>query len=170
MQAVYHSDSLSGASDISEAHLGEAANLGFTITPQDMQILQHYLEEFQEDDSSARAQLIDRIMGELYRLRPVNSPFDKKDAKKVWHSSHDLQSACGLILCYRKFRNGFITTTVTPGVNTSSLPANGLLGMPSTNSIGMRCPTLPRSSLDCSQDIHSSLGPCKTQQPLYGMI
>jgi hypothetical protein len=147
MQALHHSDSVSGASDISEAPLGDAADLGFTITSQDMQILQHYLEGFQEADTSARTQLVDRIMGELYRLRPVNSPFDKKDAKKVFYSSNVLQSACGPILCYRKFRSGSIITTVTPGVNTSSLPASGLPGMPSINSIEMRCPTLPRSSL-----------------------
>jgi hypothetical protein len=148
MQAAYHSDSLSGASDISEAPPGEAANLGFIITSQDTQILQHYLEGFQEADTSARTQLLDRIMGELYRLRPINSPFDKKDAKKVWYSFYIVQGVCGLTLSYRKFRSGFIIATVAPGVNTSSLPANGLLGMPSINSIEMRCLTWPRSSLD----------------------
>jgi hypothetical protein len=83
MQAVYHSDSLSGASDVLGAHLGETVDVVFTITAQDTQILQHYLEEFQAGDTSVHTQLIDRIMGELYRLRPVNSPFDKKDAKQV---------------------------------------------------------------------------------------
>ena len=117
MQAAYHSDSLSGVSNISEADLGEAADLGFTITPQDTHILQHYLEEFQAGDTSVRTQLIDRIMGELYRLCPVNSPFDKMEAKKVSYLSTILQSACSLTLCYRKFRSGSIITTVTPGMN-----------------------------------------------------
>jgi hypothetical protein len=98
MQAAYHSDSLGGASDISDAHLGETVDVVFTITSLDTQILQHYLEEFQAGDTSVHTQLIDRIMGELYRLRPVNSPFDKKDARKVWYLSTIIQNTCGLIL------------------------------------------------------------------------
>ena len=39
--------------------------------------------------------------------------------------------------CYRKSRNGSITTTATLGVNTSSSLASGLLGMPFINSIEM---------------------------------
>jgi len=148
MQAESHSDSLSGDSDLSVARLGKADDAGIDLTPQDKQILAYYLEEFQAADTVDRTILIDRIMGELYRLRPVDSPFDKKDAKLVCYSSSIVQSACSLILCYRKLISGSIITTIAPGVNTSSLLANGLLETPSINSIEMRCWNLQRSGLD----------------------
>ena len=87
MQAAYRSDSPGGASDSSDAPPDVGVDAVFQITSHDTNILQHYLDEFQRGDTSARTLLINRIMGELYRLRPVNSPFDKKDAKKVWHLS-----------------------------------------------------------------------------------
>jgi hypothetical protein len=138
MQVEYRSDS-GGASEASETPLGEAANVGFTITAQDKCILQHHLEEFQKGDTPARTQLIERAMGELYRLRPVHTPFDKLDAKKVWTSNANVQSACSLIVHCRKYRSGSIITTILPDANTSSSPANGLLGMYSINSIEMKC-------------------------------
>ncbi|KAN0140679.1 hypothetical protein V8E53_001506 [Lactarius tabidus] len=82
---------MSGASDPQEARLGETVDGGFTVTPQDTNILQHHLDEFQNGDPSLRTQLIDRVMGELYRLRPVNTPFDKKDARnkiQKWFYNH----------------------------------------------------------------------------------
>jgi hypothetical protein len=91
MQAESHSDSLSGDSDLSVARLGKADDAGVDLTPQDKQILAYYLEEFQAADTVDRTILIDRIMGELYRLRPVDSPFDKKDAKLVCYSSSIVQ-------------------------------------------------------------------------------
>jgi hypothetical protein len=100
MQAAYHSDSVSGASDVQEAPLGETGDVAFTITAQDAQILQHYLEDFQPRNTSVRTELIDRIMGELYRLRPVNTPFDKKDAKQVLYLSAITSSKVLVVLSY----------------------------------------------------------------------
>ena len=87
MQAAYQSDSPGSASDSSDVPPDVGVDAVFQITSHDTNILQHYLDEFQGGDTSAWTLLIDRIMGDLYRLRPVNSPFDKKDAKKVWHLS-----------------------------------------------------------------------------------
>ena len=87
MQAAYQSDSPGGASNSSDAPPDVWVDAVFQITSHDTNILQHYLDEFQGGDTSARTLLINRIMGELYRLQPVNSPFDKKDAMKVWHLS-----------------------------------------------------------------------------------
>jgi hypothetical protein len=147
MQTEYHSDTLTGDSARSDADLGDAVNIGFTITPQDAQILEYYIEEFNGGDISSRTALYDKIMGELYRLRPVNTPFDKKDARVVWHSYSMVQSACVLILCYRKYKSGSIIASFTPGVHTSSLPASGRVGMPSINSIVMRCRSMRWQSL-----------------------
>jgi hypothetical protein len=93
MHASYQADSMSGASDPQEARLGETVDGGFTVTLQDTNILQHHLDEFQNGDPSLRTQLIDRVMGELYRLCPVNTPFDKKDARNVRHSFTIVQTS-----------------------------------------------------------------------------
>ncbi|KAN0139732.1 hypothetical protein V8E53_002394 [Lactarius tabidus] len=69
MHASYQADSMSGASDPQEACLEETVDGGFTVTP---------------------------VMGELYCLHPVNTPFDKKDARNKWfynHHSHPRWSA-----------------------------------------------------------------------------
>ena len=111
-------------------------NPGFIITPDDIGILQEYLEEFQEADTSLRTRIIEKAMAELYRLRPSNVSFDKKEASKV--SSIHILMALSLILHLRKYRSGSITTTLTPNVNMSSLLVNGLPGMPTITSIVMK--------------------------------
>ncbi|KAH9037487.1 hypothetical protein EDB85DRAFT_1888399 [Lactarius pseudohatsudake] len=66
----------------SESDGEQPAKSGFSITPQDRVVLQEYLEEFQEADPDERTRIIERAMAKLYHLRPVNTPFDKKDASK----------------------------------------------------------------------------------------
>jgi hypothetical protein len=56
---------------------------GFTITSQDTIILKGYLEDFQQANTETRTKILEKVMGELYSLRPPNSAFDKKEAKKV---------------------------------------------------------------------------------------
>jgi hypothetical protein len=85
MQNEYFSDSHSGESDVSPTHDEQATNTHFVITPQDADILQQYLEEFQEADTSLRNKIIERAMAALYQLRPANTPFNKKEASKVCH-------------------------------------------------------------------------------------
>ncbi|KAH8985230.1 hypothetical protein EDB86DRAFT_2833172 [Lactarius hatsudake] len=55
---------------------------GFSITPQDRDVLQEYLQEFQEADTDDRTRIVEKAMAKLYHLCPVNTPFDKKDASK----------------------------------------------------------------------------------------
>ncbi|KAH9009634.1 hypothetical protein EDB85DRAFT_2162478 [Lactarius pseudohatsudake] len=66
----------------SESDGEQPAKSGFSITPQDRVVLQEYLEEFQEADPDERTRIIERAMAKLYHLRPVDTPFDKKDASK----------------------------------------------------------------------------------------
>ncbi|KAH9047244.1 hypothetical protein EDB84DRAFT_1435042 [Lactarius hengduanensis] len=69
----------------------QSVKTGFSITPQDRDVLQEYLEEFQEADTALRTKIIEKAMGRLYRLRSINTTFDKKDAsKKVqkWFYNH----------------------------------------------------------------------------------
>jgi hypothetical protein len=56
---------------------------GFSLTPQDASILKEHLEDFQKADTELRKKILEKVMGELYALRPQPSTFDKKEAKKV---------------------------------------------------------------------------------------
>lgn len=89
MQNEYFSDSpsQSGASEISPTHNEQTIDTGFTITPKDVDVLQQYLDEFQEADTTLRTRIIEKAMGELYQLRPVSMHFDKKEASKVCRMS-----------------------------------------------------------------------------------
>ena len=83
MENEFSSDSDSRESVVSQSHDDQTVHSGFAITPKDTEILQQYLEEFQEADSSLRTKIIEKAMAELYLLRPDNTPFDKKEASKV---------------------------------------------------------------------------------------
>ncbi|KAF8269100.1 hypothetical protein EI94DRAFT_1799598 [Lactarius quietus] len=63
----------------------------FKVTPEDANILNEYIVEFQEGNTGARNTLLERVMGELYNLRPSDTPFDKKDIKQKlrrWFYNH----------------------------------------------------------------------------------
>ncbi|KAF8261343.1 hypothetical protein EI94DRAFT_1705592 [Lactarius quietus] len=51
----------------------------------DSLILQEHITQFQNGSPSACANIIEKLIPELYQLRPPNTPFDKKDAGK-WSS------------------------------------------------------------------------------------
>ena len=84
----------SGPSPIDNA---QSTHVGFTIACQESDILKGYLEDFQQADTGGRANIIQMAMGEIYQLRPPNSPFDKKEAGKVYylltnvHHSNDME-------------------------------------------------------------------------------
>ncbi|KAI9434699.1 hypothetical protein H4582DRAFT_2060123 [Lactarius indigo] len=84
MQNEYLNDSDGSGDPSSLQSYGEqSVNTGFSITPQDGDILLEYLNKFQEADTHDRTRIVEKAMGELYHLRPANTPFDKKDARKA---------------------------------------------------------------------------------------
>lgn len=83
MQAETLSEPLDGSSDNSSIHPSQPTNVGFQLTLEDVGILEQHLEAFGEADTKNRTKLVQSIMGELYRHRPVNTPFDKAEASKV---------------------------------------------------------------------------------------
>ncbi|KAH9010972.1 hypothetical protein EDB85DRAFT_2160497 [Lactarius pseudohatsudake] len=90
MQSDYSSGNSAGES---ERSFPSVHTLGdrFSITPQDASILKGYVEEFQKADTDSRKTILERAMGELYAMRPPNSTFDKKEAKKkirTWFYNH----------------------------------------------------------------------------------
>jgi hypothetical protein len=56
---------------------------GFGITTQDATILKGYIDEFEKADTQVRNKILEKTMGERYRLRPGDSSFNKKEAKQV---------------------------------------------------------------------------------------
>ena len=128
MQNEDFSGSQSGESNISETHVDQTVDVGFTITHQDSGILCEYLE-FQAADTDLQTRIIEKVMAELYLLHPDNTPFDKKEASKV----------CGiysftislLMVFSRKYRNDSTTITPALGVTTPNLLRSGPPGMPS---------------------------------------
>ncbi|KAI9437168.1 hypothetical protein H4582DRAFT_2058173 [Lactarius indigo] len=84
MQNEYLNDSDGSGDPSSLQSYGEqSVNTGFSITPQDGDILLEYLDKFQEANTHDRTRIVEKAMGELYHLRPANTPFDKKDARKA---------------------------------------------------------------------------------------
>ena len=79
-----HLADLSGESErLSSPEPFHAAE-GFSLTPQDASILKGHLEDFQKADTELWKKILEKVMGELYALRPQSSTFDKKEAKKVF--------------------------------------------------------------------------------------
>ncbi|KAF8261097.1 hypothetical protein EI94DRAFT_1705813 [Lactarius quietus] len=63
----------------------------FKVTPEDANILNENIVEFQEGNTVARNTLLERAMGELYNLCPAETPFDKRDIKQKlrrWFYNH----------------------------------------------------------------------------------
>src|ERR1700744_1504117 len=55
----------------------------FRIMPTDTEILNGYLDEFQRAETHARSTILEKAMGDIYRQRPGDRQFDKKEAKLV---------------------------------------------------------------------------------------
>ncbi|KAF8257633.1 hypothetical protein EI94DRAFT_1708787 [Lactarius quietus] len=89
-ETSYHSNLTSGDTGPSPHHPAPLA--AFVITPRDSLILQEHITQFQNGSPSACANIIEKLIPELYQLRPPNTPFDKKDAGKFTHkwSSHSV--------------------------------------------------------------------------------
>jgi len=58
-------------------------NTGFVIGPNDKGVLKKYLNEFQDGDWDVRVEVVGKALGEIYRLRPDDTPFGKKEATEV---------------------------------------------------------------------------------------
>ncbi|KAH9169707.1 hypothetical protein EDB89DRAFT_1908352 [Lactarius sanguifluus] len=89
MQSEDTSDSVnSGESEVSQSHRVQSADPGFSITPQDADILQEYLQEFQAANTSLCTRIIEKAMAQLYLLCPASAPFDKKRIQKWFHNHY----------------------------------------------------------------------------------
>ena len=83
MQPQHHLDLSPESPEVLQADPDRCLNSVFVLTPADKALLQEHLDNFQDADKGARVTIIERVMGQLYQLRPPNSSFDKKDTSKV---------------------------------------------------------------------------------------
>src|SRR6266571_3848984 len=88
MQSAYSSDRSSGEPEIPSglATSGLATHHAadpLILTPQDINILKEYVEEFEQADTQLRKKILERAMGDIYRLRPGNSAFNKEEATQL---------------------------------------------------------------------------------------
>jgi hypothetical protein len=112
MQSERISDSDSSESEAPPDPSAHPPKDGFKMTPHDINILRRYMEEFEQSDTQMRNKILEKAMGEIYRLRPGNSAFDKKDAKQV--CLRTLQICVGLLIDMhsRKSESGSTITTL----------------------------------------------------------
>ena len=88
MQQDSHSNLSPTNPEALQADNHNCLNTVFMLTSADKALLQEHLEEFQDADKGACVIIIERVMGQLYQLRPSQSSFDKKDASKVLCETH----------------------------------------------------------------------------------
>ena len=88
MQQECHPDLSHTSSAALHADHDLCSDTVFVLSPADKALLQEHLDEFQDADKGAFVIIIERVMGQLYQLRPSNSSFDKKDASKVMSEIH----------------------------------------------------------------------------------
>ena len=83
MQSPHSSDISSGESEIPPSPIVHCPTTGFKVTSKDADILNEYMDEFENADTQTRDNILEKAMGELYKLRPGNTAFNKKEAKQV---------------------------------------------------------------------------------------
>jgi hypothetical protein len=104
----------------------------FKVTPEDANILKEYIVEFQEADTETWNKILEKSMGELYKLHPRNSPFDKKDIKQACDSSIHIWSDSLIHMCIRDWGSGFIITIILHTIRVLGSFVNGPPEMSST--------------------------------------
>jgi hypothetical protein len=85
MQSAHssESDAASGESEHPSGPVMHVPTTGFQFTSEDKTILNRYMDEFERADKQMRNNILEKVMGELYRPRPGNSTFEKKEAKQA---------------------------------------------------------------------------------------
>lgn len=99
----------------SSVHSDPPVAKAFTLTKEDIEALQEYVDEFEEADSDRRSTIIANAMADIVKGRPADEPFNKVDASKV--NLQFLSTSDALQCFYRKSENGF--TTIIPDLSDS---------------------------------------------------
>ncbi len=137
----------------------------FKITPQDVNILKGYIEEFDQADTQMRSRLLEKAIGEVYLLQPGNSVFNKKEARQVFNQTKNLSMGLLIVIHSRKSESGSTITTLPLIIKLSSLLGGGQPGMPFTMSIRQTSWSLPRNCLEVLPDLRHSWVHSRMQPP-----
>ncbi len=163
-----HNDSPIESEDPSSPIMHPLAT-GFQITPEDTDILNKYLDGFERANTQTRNTILEKLMGELYRLRSGDSTFDKKEAKKacIWTV---LVYICTLMETYaRKSESGSTITTLLHIVGHLTSFGNGLQGMSSSMIKGWRSWSLQRKCPEVLLEVGNSWDHFRMHPPTFGM-
>ena len=89
MESDTNSNSVSGEREIPSGPVKRPpANMNtFQVTLEDAEILTGYLDEFDNSNTAAKRKILEKAMGDLYRLRPNDFIFDKREAKEVCNTT-----------------------------------------------------------------------------------
>ncbi len=115
MQSAYSSDRSSGELEIPSglATSGLATHHAadpLILTPQDINILREYVEEFEQADTQLRKKILERAMGDIYRIQPGNSAFNKEEARTVFIWTMHICIGLLIGIDCRKSESGSTTT------------------------------------------------------------
>ena len=173
MQSAYSSDRSSGELEIPSglATSGLATHHAadpLILTPQVINILKEYVEEFEQADTQLRKKILERAMGDIYRLRPGNSAFNKEEARMVFFRT--MHVCIGLLIgidC-RKSESGSTTTILHLIARLSNSLGSGLQGMLFTMIRRGRSRSLPRNCPEVLLDLRHSWVHSRMQPPNYG--
>lgn len=83
---------------------------GFTLNAKDADVLKRYLDEWKSANMQARRTIYEKSMGEIYKLRPGNSAFSKRDAKEVFVLLTRLRVCVSIEPSLRKYGSGSTIT------------------------------------------------------------
>ncbi len=110
MQSAYSSDRCSGEPEIPSGPATHHAADPLILTPQDINILREYVEEFEQADTQLRKKILERAMGDIYRIRPGNSAFNKEEARTVFIWTMHICIGLLIGIDCRKSESGSTTT------------------------------------------------------------
>jgi hypothetical protein len=142
---------------------------GFQFTPEDTNILNKYLDEFEQADTQMRNNILEKVMGELYRLRLGNSAFDKKEVKQACIWTIHIHICTLTETCARKSKSGSTITTLLLIVGRPSSFGDGLRGMSSSIAKGQTSWSWPRKCPEVLLEVRNSLVHSSLPPPVFGM-
>jgi hypothetical protein len=144
------SDATSGESEHPSDPIMHLPTTSFQFTPEDKTVLKRYMDEFEQADKHMRNNILEKVMGELYKLRPGNSTFDKKEAKQARIQTIHICICALTETCARKSKSGSTITVLLLMVGRPGLFGDGQQGMSSTMTKGKtswgsprKCPEVP---------------------------
>jgi hypothetical protein len=167
MESEPLSETSSGESEMPPSPTILPAGKGFAITTQDANILKGYIEDFQKADTETRKAILEKVMGELYTLRPLNSAFDKKEVKQVFVLTIHVWVHWQYIY-HRKLEHGFTIIILALTASLSSSPGSGQPAMRFTMRTRQRSCNLLRRCPEVLLDLRHSWVPSRMQPQVYG--